>query len=332
MSKLPAFQFYPADWRKDLGVQSLNFHDRGVWFEMLCLMHESERRGVLVLNGAAMDEETLARMLSLDKQILTTTLTTLLARGVASRDPETGALMCRRMVKDENIRKVRTEAGKKGGNPVLLNQITNLLKPVLDGRLEQAGKQKPTPSSSSSITTSVEVSDANASSPRRDAGGEQKPDPEEHIYSQYPRKEGHRAAIKAIGLAVERIRKGEGVLAAIADKHEAQKYLFRRVQAYARSPAGSRADQEFIKHPATWFNQSCYLDDDNAWQHTGGPNGQSALNYAQQRTNSNLAALREAAAAVAGDAAAHSTGRSAPGRADPADAGVVLVGTRPARD
>ena len=49
--KLPAMQFYPGDWRKDIGVQSLSFHDRGVWFEMLMLMHGSERRGVLVLNG-----------------------------------------------------------------------------------------------------------------------------------------------------------------------------------------------------------------------------------------------------------------------------------------
>lgn len=122
-SKLPAFQFYPGDWRKDMGVQSLSFHDRGVWWEMLCLMHGSERRGVLVLNGQAMSDETIARLLGLDKQILTTTLTILLTSGVASRDDETGAIYCRRMVRDEYIRKVRSEAGSRGGNPVLLKQI-----------------------------------------------------------------------------------------------------------------------------------------------------------------------------------------------------------------
>src|SRR3954462_6053191 len=94
--KLPAFQFYPGDWRKDMGVQSLDFFDRGVWLEMLCLMHESEQRGKLLLNGVAMSDESLARVLGLDKQILTTTLTTLLISGVASRDEETGALMNRR--------------------------------------------------------------------------------------------------------------------------------------------------------------------------------------------------------------------------------------------
>ena len=121
-NKLPAIQFYPGDWRKDVGVQSLSFHDRGVWFEMLLLMHESERRGFLVLNGRPMSDETIARALGLDKQILTLALTSLLESGVASREDETGAIYCRRMARDEKLRKVRSDAGKKGGNPLLLKQ------------------------------------------------------------------------------------------------------------------------------------------------------------------------------------------------------------------
>jgi hypothetical protein len=120
--KLPAFMFYPGDWRKDVGVQSLSYADRGVWFEMMCLMHESERRGVLVLNGRPIPDEALARLLGLDIQTLTTTITTLLTSGVASREDETGAIYCRRMVRDERLRKIRAEAGRKGGNPVLLKQ------------------------------------------------------------------------------------------------------------------------------------------------------------------------------------------------------------------
>ena len=50
---LPALQFYGGDWRKDPGIQALNYFDRGVWFEMLLMMHESEDRGKLVLNGRA---------------------------------------------------------------------------------------------------------------------------------------------------------------------------------------------------------------------------------------------------------------------------------------
>lgn len=90
-----------------------------------------------------MPEDALARLLGLDKQNLTTTLTTLLNFGVASRDPDSGALINRRMVRDEMLRKIRQNAGKLGGNPLLLNQnpTTHL-------------NQKPTPSSSSSSSSS----------------------------------------------------------------------------------------------------------------------------------------------------------------------------------
>jgi hypothetical protein len=113
--KLPAFQFYPADWRKDPGVQSLPYFERGIWFEILCLMHESEQRGKLILNG---------------------------------RDGQ-GVLMNRRMVSDENLRKIRQESGKKGGNPVLVKQ-----KPT---KTKKRVKQKSTPSSSSSSSSSTSI-------------------------------------------------------------------------------------------------------------------------------------------------------------------------------
>jgi hypothetical protein len=141
--KMPALQFYPADWRKDPGVQSLGFFERGVWFEMLCMMHESEERGVLLLNGTPMPEEALANVLGLDNQILTTTLTKLTTYGVAKLRQDDGAIYNKRMVEDEKLCKVRREAGKKGGNPLLLNQKPTTIV-----------NQKPTPSSSSSSSSS----------------------------------------------------------------------------------------------------------------------------------------------------------------------------------
>jgi hypothetical protein len=90
--KSPALQFYPGDWRKDSAVQSLSYHDRGVWFEMLMLMHGSEVRGKLILNGKPIPEDALCRLLGLDKQTLNQTITTLLDFGVASRCEETGNL------------------------------------------------------------------------------------------------------------------------------------------------------------------------------------------------------------------------------------------------
>lgn len=128
---------------KDPGVQSLSRHDRSVWFDMICIMHESDERGVLLLAGKPMPEEALARILNLDNQELNQILTTLLTYGVASRREEDGAIYCRRMVRDEKLIQIRRNAGKMGGNPILLKQ--NRTSPV---------KQSPTPSSSSSSSSS----------------------------------------------------------------------------------------------------------------------------------------------------------------------------------
>lgn len=110
-------------------------------------MHESEQRGKLLLNGNKIPDDALARLLGLDKQALTKTVETLLSFGVAFRDPDTGAISNRRMIRDEQLRAVRKECGKMGGNPSLLNQTA-----------KQNGathlKQKTTPSFSLSSSSS----------------------------------------------------------------------------------------------------------------------------------------------------------------------------------
>ena len=57
--------------------------------------------------------------------------------------------MSRRMVNDEKIRDIRKNAGKKGGNPNLLNQK---VKPEVNQNPTTRVKQNPTPSSSSSTS------------------------------------------------------------------------------------------------------------------------------------------------------------------------------------
>jgi hypothetical protein len=116
--KMPAFQFYPADWRKDPGVQALGYFERGVWFEMLCLMHESSERGVLLLNERPFPDEALANTLGLPLEQLRATLAKLLAYGVAKQRDD-GAIYNKRMVEDEIECQKRREDGHSGGNPKL---------------------------------------------------------------------------------------------------------------------------------------------------------------------------------------------------------------------
>lgn len=162
--KLPAIQFYPGDWHKDQGVQSLDLMQRGAWFEMLLMMHDSDERGVLLVNGQPMPEPVLARRLGLDNQTANQILTSLFAFGVASRRETDGAIYCRRMVKDEYIRQIRADAGKKGGNPNLLNQTAKQNGSKTEANANQSAKQIPTPSSSSS-TTVREHGETGASAP-----------------------------------------------------------------------------------------------------------------------------------------------------------------------
>jgi hypothetical protein len=156
--KLPAFQFYPADWKKDPGIQALEFFERHVWFEMLLLMHESKERGVLLLNGAPMPHEACARALGLDNQIFERCLSKLLTYGVAERRKSDGAIVNRRMVRDEELRKIRQKSGFLGGNPQLKNRSKTKTLQVLDKQiLTTPLKQIPTPSSSSSSSSSSSV-------------------------------------------------------------------------------------------------------------------------------------------------------------------------------
>ncbi|MDE1871829.1 MAG: hypothetical protein KGI06_06350, partial [Candidatus Micrarchaeota archaeon] len=153
--KLPAFQFYPGDWRKDPAVQALSFEERGIWVELLCLMHESEQRGKLLLGGQPYPEDRLARALGIDILLMGKVISTLITLNVASRCPETGALICRRMVRMEEISSIRSKSGSKGGNPMFRKGETN---PYYDGKdkqkHKQRDKQKITPSSSSSSSSS----------------------------------------------------------------------------------------------------------------------------------------------------------------------------------
>lgn len=124
MSKLPSMQFYPGDWRKDPGVQALDYETRGIWLELILLMFESKERGKLTLNGKPMPDNAVASILGLSIQKWTESKSKLIDYGVASLD-EDGAIICRRMLRDEENRKQRSIDGSTGGNPALTKKYND---------------------------------------------------------------------------------------------------------------------------------------------------------------------------------------------------------------
>ena len=119
MAKDPWFKFYPTDWTSDSKLQSCSVGARGLLIEMMCLMHQSERPGYLLVNGVAPDLEqtcTLGRVKVKDYKRYKEEL---LLNGVLIE--EDGVLICQRMVRDQAYRETRRATGKMGGNPVLVH-------------------------------------------------------------------------------------------------------------------------------------------------------------------------------------------------------------------
>ena len=113
--KAPAFQFYTGDWRKDAEVQSLDHEHKGVWIDLIVIMWDTAERGRLVLrDGSPMPDVSIARNLGIPEAEWKQKRSTILASGAASED-EAGVFYCRRMVREEAVRRQKAEAGRKGG-------------------------------------------------------------------------------------------------------------------------------------------------------------------------------------------------------------------------
>ena len=90
---------------------------RGLWIEMLMIMHQAEPYGHLVVNGKPIQPAVLARMVGASAKEVRHWLSKLEAAGVFDR--EGNVIVSRRMARDERIRRLRAEGGKLGGNPAL---------------------------------------------------------------------------------------------------------------------------------------------------------------------------------------------------------------------
>lgn len=169
--KRPAFQFYPADWRKDSELQSCSIAARGLWVEMICIMHECDPYGHLVVNGKAMTVAQLSRLIGETPKTTQALLDELESAGVFARTAD-GCIYSKRMVKDEQVRNARAKGGeaggehghkgalhgKKGGRP--RKEEGGLETPL---KTPLGEENKPPPSSSTSVITGTNVPDAVAS-------------------------------------------------------------------------------------------------------------------------------------------------------------------------
>jgi hypothetical protein len=104
----PWLKFYPRDWRGDQALRAVSIAARGLWIEMLCIMHEASPYGHLILGGRAVSNDVLARVAGLGVEECGTLLAELESAGVLSQTRK-GVIYSRRMVKDHS----RSEKGRK---------------------------------------------------------------------------------------------------------------------------------------------------------------------------------------------------------------------------
>lgn len=43
----PAFQFYVSDWQRNIKLRRCSHAEKGIWLDVLCLMHDSDQYGIL---------------------------------------------------------------------------------------------------------------------------------------------------------------------------------------------------------------------------------------------------------------------------------------------
>ena len=192
---------------------------------MICYMHEGNPYGHLKVGDKVILPSNLARMVGETLEVVEGWLEELRHAGVYDIADD-GSIYSRRMIRDENLRQIRANGGKLGGNPNLKSKGKVNLED--NQKVIQEVKQKPTPSSSSSSSSSKNIYT----------------DAFEEFWQAYPSKTGKGEAYKSW----KRINTDKQLTETITAS----------VDVYRQS---KRVKDGFVKNPATWLNQRCWEDE-----------------------------------------------------------------------
>lgn len=263
--KRPAFQFYPADWRKDVELRSCSIAARGLWIDMLCIAHECEPYGHLTVNGKAMTAAQIAGQVGLPALQCAKLLSELLDNGVA-RKTASGVIYSKRMTDDEADRERRAEIGREHGHKGAEHGSKGGIHGIKGGRpstsetpgqnpgsqtTENPGSkppqeppQNPPPSSSSSSSSSN-----NTPNPRKRGRSTVHGFPPgfDPLWVEYPKKAAKDAAAKAFA----RLAPDDALLARMLAAVRQQK----------RSEQWTKDGGAFVPNFSTWINGRRWEDE-----------------------------------------------------------------------
>ena len=237
MSTNPWLKFYPTDWRGDAALRSVSFAARGLWMDMLSLMHEAETYGHLLVNGRAPPTARLARMLGGTIKEVTQLLDELEEQRVFSRTDD-GIIYSRRMVRDHAKAARDKENGRAGGNPNIKRKGNGGVNPPPNpddngqdkAQIPEARSQK------------LEKKERGKNTPTPHGVGASDPPGFGDFWDSYPRKVGRRTAALAYAAAIKRGAKPDDIAAGL--EH-----------------AQWNPEPRFQPHPTTWLNRDGWRDE-----------------------------------------------------------------------
>lgn len=117
----PYIPLYVRDWLTNNKLKMCSLHAHGLMINLMCLLHKEDSYGEILLNQKFKQNESniqnfalmFARMLPFAREEIITALLELVNENVLVIEGD--KLICRRMVKDASLSKIRASSGKKGG-------------------------------------------------------------------------------------------------------------------------------------------------------------------------------------------------------------------------
>lgn len=120
----PFLKFYTSDWRSDPRLKMCSAAARGLWIEMLCLMHEATPYGQLLVSGQSPTDAQLSVLVGIPSGQLPDLIGELEAAGVFSRTRQ-GVIYSRKLSRMAKKAATARKNGQRGGNPNLRKQKGN---------------------------------------------------------------------------------------------------------------------------------------------------------------------------------------------------------------
>lgn len=95
------FKFYPDAWLGDEKLALCRFATKGAWIDLICHMHKCDPYGYLIINGIALDQNDIRKMLRMESQKhFDIVWGELLKYGIIKKDKKTGAFFSKKLLMD----------------------------------------------------------------------------------------------------------------------------------------------------------------------------------------------------------------------------------------